>query len=129
MKSPRTITSFTFRDPFLALKKLAWNLAKNECFIVTFIADIKVSLHSSQVDVTVNREASFTVYHCQKWNWKSESKSLSSSSRNLRIAFTHGQLVQWCIKHSRFDGSHTTLLIRSLYVTSQFRASIKQIVF
>ena len=46
---------------------------------------------------------------------------LSSSSRNLCNVFVPGQLVQRCIIHWWFDGSHTTLLTRFLYVTSQFR--------
>ena len=55
--------------------------------------------------------------------------SLTSSSRNLLNAFVSGKLVQRCIIHSRFDGPHTTLLTRSLYVTSQVRASTNKMVF
>ena len=62
MKSPRTITLFAFRDSFLALRKLVWQLAKKECFVMTFIADVKVSLYSSQVDVTVTSET-LSVYN------------------------------------------------------------------
>ena len=40
-----------------------------------------------------------------------------------------GQVVQQCIIHSQSDGSHTTLLTRSLYVTSQFRASTNKMMF
>ena len=32
-KSPRTVSSFSFRDSFLVLRKLAWHLAKKECFV------------------------------------------------------------------------------------------------
>ena len=62
MKSPRTITLFAFRDSFLALRKLVWQLAKKECFVMAFIADVKVSLCSSQVDVTVTSET-LSVYN------------------------------------------------------------------
>ena len=62
MKSPRTITLFAFRDSFLALRKLVWQLAKKECFVMAFIADVKVSLYSSQVDVTVTSET-LSVYN------------------------------------------------------------------
>ena len=55
--------------------------------------------------------------------------SLSSSSRNLCNVFVPEQLVQWCIIHSWFDESQTTLLTRSLYETSQFRASTNKMVF
>ena len=60
---------------------------------------------------------------------KIRSMSLSSSSRSLRNAFFPGQLAQRCIIHSQFDGSHTTLLTRSLYVTSHFRASTNKMLF
>ena len=96
---------------------------------MAFIADIKVSLYYSQVDVAVTREALSVICHCEKWNWKSGWVSLSCSSRNLLNAFVPGQLVQWCIIHSRFDGSHNTLLTRPLYVTSQFKASTYKMVF
>ena len=54
---------------------------------------------------------------------------LSSSSRNLHNVFVPGQLLHWCIIYLWFDGSHTTLLTRSFYVTSQFRASTHKVVF
>ena len=55
--------------------------------------------------------------------------SLSSPSRNLCNVFVPGQLVKRCIIHSPFGGSRTTLLARSLYITSQFKASANKIVF
>ena len=55
--------------------------------------------------------------------------SFSFSSRNLHNAFVPGQLVQRCIIHSWFDGSHTTSLTRFLYVASKSRASTNKMVF
>ena len=95
---------------------------------MTFIADIKGSIYSSRVNLTVTRNVLSILCHCEEWNWKSGSMSLSSSSRNLRNAFVPRQLVQRCIS-SPFDALHTTLLTISLYETSQFRVSTNKMLF
>ena len=57
-----------FRDSFLGLRKLAWHLAKIECFVMAFIAGTSVFIFFTGWCDSYQGKLS-AVCHCEYWNW------------------------------------------------------------
>ena len=112
---PKNNLFILFQGIFLGCQKIRVAFGKKRMFCYVIYCWYQNVITSSQVDMKVTREALSAV--CPLWVVKSKIRIMSQ------------QLAQRCIIHSQFDESHTALLTRSLYVTSQFRASTNKMMF